>query len=666
LIKEEDRGIVFFNLPDPVIIIDGEKGKILSLNPSFCRAMGYEKEDLVDRNFSVLLSFPPEGFLENMMETIREKGTFSENLKILCGDGQVRVMNMTAALAEINSLMIFIASFKDVADYKEKEEKLQKYNQNLELLLRERSFELKKLNEELKREKARSAKLKEEFLASMSHELKTPLNSILGMSDVLLEQHWGPLNDMQLKYLKIIDDSGRHLLNLINDILDLSRIEAKKINLIIDKVDVKNLYLESLALIRDAAQKKGITVNSVFDDRVINVYGDKKRLRQILFNLLSNAVKFTPEGGEVGLEVKGYPDEEKLDFTVWDRGIGITKENMRLLFRPFLQLDGSLSRKYSGTGLGLILVERLTELLGGGISLESESGKGSRFTVAFPWKNNNDDRPLILKESGIKILIIDDTPESACFLADYLEEMKIKTFIHTTGDGAMDKVLEIFPDLIIMDIILPGFSGWDVLLALKKEDITRDIPVIITSVIGEHLRGISSWASAYLVKPVSLKDFQMTLEKFLPAIKEKFDEIENYKMMNRKKPLILLADDNEEVLCKFSDYLEIKGYNIITARNGSEAIERVRKNSPDLILMDIQMPGIDGLEAIRYIREELEMATIPVIALSSLVLPGDKERSLEGGADEFMGKPVGMKKLLPAVERFLKEKMVIMEKGESL
>ncbi|MCB0191040.1 MAG: hybrid sensor histidine kinase/response regulator [Anaerolineae bacterium] len=245
----------------------------------------------------------------------------------------------------------------------------------------ELTADLKVANKEL----AQTARLKDGFLASMSHELRTPLNAILGISEGMLEEIGGPLTDKQRKSLISIEESGRQLLSLVNNILDVSRIEAGKMYLDIGPVFVESVCQSSLRLIKQPAQKKQIKVFSHVDNIANIVQADNRRLKQILSNMLSNAVKFTPENGKIGLEIVGDPEKRMIHFTVWDTGIGISLEQLSQLFKPFVQLDSRLSREYSGTGLGLVLTQRIAEMHGGSVSVESKVGQGSRFTVSLPW-----------------------------------------------------------------------------------------------------------------------------------------------------------------------------------------------------------------------------------------------------------------------------------------
>ncbi|MDM8535562.1 ATP-binding protein [Desulfobacterales bacterium HSG17] len=252
----------------------------------------------------------------------------------------------------------------------------------LEEEVKKRTDDLHNTNAEL----ARANRLKDEFLANMSHELRTPLTSILGVSEVLIEQVYGPLNEKQVKSLQNVEKSGQHLLNLINDILDLSKIQADKMELQINEFAVEDLCQASLQIVKQAAQMKKQKLNISIDIRLKHMRADIMRIKQILVNLLINAVKFTPDGGKIGLEANCEPDRNIVEFSVWDTGRGISKKNMKKLFKPFVQLDGSFTREHDGSGLGLALVYKLTEMHGGSVNVESEEGRYSRFAVRLPWQ----------------------------------------------------------------------------------------------------------------------------------------------------------------------------------------------------------------------------------------------------------------------------------------
>ncbi|OYQ65009.1 hypothetical protein B9G53_09090 [Pseudanabaena sp. SR411] len=411
--------------------------------------------------------------------------------------------------------------------------------QQTEIKLTKSNQELSVFNEEL----GRATRLKDEFLANMSHELRTPLNAILGMTEGLQEEVFGAVSERQVKALETVERSSNHLLELINDILDIAKIESGQMVLDYNLCTVASLCQSSLAFIKQQALKQRIQLEIKLQLNLPQLLVDERRIRQVLINLLNNAVKFTPEGGRITLEVHQLlPELDRssqrfLQIAVIDTGIGISAENIKKLFQPFIQIDSALNRQYDGTGLGLALVKRIVELHGGRVGLTSELGVGSRFTIELP-----------------------------CAL-----------------DEAMSPKMP---------------AGVD--LTTTPE------------------------------------------EKSSPA-----------NVATTRSPLILIAEDNEANIGTFSSYLTAKGYRILIAKDGQEALDLAKAHHPDLILMDIQMPIMDGLEATRQIRRDPDLVKIPIIALTALAMTGDRERCLDAGANDYLTKPVKLKLLVTTMQQFL-------------
>jgi len=528
-----------------------------------------------------------------------------------------------------------------------------------EATLRQRSEELSAANAAL----AKAAKLKDEFLASMSHELRTPLTGILALAEALQKQVYGPLTPKQLKSLHTIEESGRHLLDLITDILDLSKIEAGRFELQIGLNAADEICQASLRLVRQMAQAKKQSVSYSLSPMDLRVQTDPRRLKQMLVNLLSNAVKFTPEGGALGLQVEGDATHDQVRFSVWDKGIGIAADDMPRLFHAFVQLDSSLSRQYAGTGLGLTLVQRMAELHGGGITVESEVGHGSRFTITLPWHSTSPtiDAPekFALPALPQLVLLVEDSLVTTEQITRYLQEMGVQSVSQALATGLVDKAAELQPGVILLDLYLPDKSGWDALHELKADPRTQKIPVVITSVMEDRARALELGATAYLVKPVSLADLHSTLSQIArpspmppPTPWPAAPPVASRPATATAS--LLLAEDNETNISILSDYLESQGYQVTVARHGAEAVERALQAPPDLILMDIQMPGMDGLEATRRVRAEPALAQVPIIALTALAMPGDRERCLAAGANDYLMKPVSLDVLIKTINTHLK------------
>jgi len=528
----------------------------------------------------------------------------------------------------------------------------------------ERTTDLQTANEEL----ARSAKLKDEFLANMSHELRTPLTAILGLCEVLKLEVYGDLNERQIKSVSNIDESGRHLLALINDILDLSKIEAGKLEMHIHPVSVNAVCQTSLQFIKQIANKKQLNLTVKLDDANPILQADERRLKQILVNLLSNAVKFTPDNGHVGLKVVSSVSQNMIYITVWDSGIGISPEDMKRLFKPFVQLDNSLSRQHTGTGLGLVLVSRMVELHLGKITVESDVGLGSRFTISLPWQpqlamlpssSEAEIEPLLVIQ---RVLVVEDSMMMVNQLTRYLNSLNVTNVVHVEGEQAVAKAQDFQPNVIILDLMLNYISGWEILTSLKNNILTQHIPVLVVSVLDEQPRGLALGAAEYLVKPITQQQLLGALYRAIinkPIIDEHVlttiePPIVSAMPIETTMPLILVTEDDENIANLFNDFLWVKGYRIIIARNGKEALKQVALETPDLILMDIQMPEMDGLEAMKKLRAQPQFAFTPIIALTARAMAGDREQCLAAGANDYLSKPVQLQQLAQVIESYLK------------
>ncbi|NTU79033.1 MAG: PAS domain S-box protein [Chloroflexales bacterium] len=525
-----------------------------------------------------------------------------------------------------------------------------------EIMLRRSEEALRQANSELER----AMRMKDEFLASMSHELRTPLNGILGFSEALQDQTYGALNEKQSRALSYIESSGRHLLDLINDILDLSKIEAGKLELQVEACALDEICRTSVELIRGMAQKKQQQVDFSIGPAGISVQGDLRRLKQILVNLLSNAVKFTPEGGSLGLDVRGSAQDRTVRLTVWDTGIGIKQEDMHKLFQPFVQLDSSLSRQHSGTGLGLSLVRRLAELHDGSVQVESTPGEGSRFSVVLPWQPAPASRGRSEQHGGLvllrRVMTVDDSAIDIERLTRYLATLGVEHVAHGQAWGALDRAIVVEPGVILLDLNLPDQSGWAVLAALKADARTRRIPVIITSVEENRRQAAALGAASSLVKPFTLADLRRELERAVASAPQGLSDLAL--PSQRATPLIMLVDDNEVNIEAMADYLKACSFTVVAARSGREALEHASEVRPDLVLMDIQMPGMDGFETIRRFRAspDAEIAAVPIIAVTALAMPGDRERCIASGADDYVSRPVRLREVARLIRELLQRK----------
>ncbi|MFM2061516.1 MAG: hypothetical protein RLZZ507_1186 [Cyanobacteriota bacterium] len=618
------------------------------VNQAHLQLFGYEHSaELLGKNWQQLLYSLEESsrFEQEVFPILMQQRHWQGEAIATRKDGSTFHEGLSLTLTEGGTL---ICVCRDISDVKKAEQELRTINERLTLT-----------NAELER----ATRLKDEFLANMSHELRTPLNAILGMSEGLQEEVFGSINPGQRKAIATIERSGRHLLELINDILDLSKIESGKLELQLSSVPVKNLTDTSLPFVRQQAIKKNIRLTVSIPDHLGEIVVDELRICQVLINLLNNAIKFTHEGGNIRLEIK--LEGAYLVISVIDTGIGIASDDASKLFKPFVQVDSKLSRQYSGTGLGLALVRRLVELHDGTVGVTSELGKGSCFTVKLPYLQPSKPEmthPTVFPQCSLspentKVLIIEDTPTAAEQVKRYLDEIGMEGVVYPQGEGAIAQILAHQPAFIILDIQLPHRSGWEVLQLIKAHPETQTIPVIIFSVVDERSRGIELGAAEYLIKPIIRQQFHQVINQLRqPSITTTNPEnitVEEVSPPNKQSPVILIAEDNEANIDTISNYLESRGYRLLVAQNGQEAIKLAKTHAPDLILMDIQMPHMDGLEATRLIRADQDLANIPIIALTGLAMPSDQEKCLQAGANEYLTKPVRLKQLTEIIHNLL-------------
>ncbi len=564
---------------------------------------------------------------------------------------EVRVEERTAELSSANEQLRI-----ELSKRKEAETALEAERAMLASRIEERTAELSAANAEL----AKASLLKDSFLASMSHELRTPLNAILNISETLQEMVFGELNEAQMRSVRTVEESGRHLLSLINDILDLSKIGAGKFEIIRDDVPIQAVCKTSIQLVEEAARKKSIILISHVDPGLKTIWADYRRLKQVLVNLLSNAVKFTPHGGTIGLEVVSDLNRKQVQFIVWDTGIGIPEESLKYLFKPFVQLDNSLARQYEGTGLGLALAYHIIELHGGGVRVESELGKGSRFIVTLNLEiagRERNEAATVPRNTEIE----NDGPANPTRrIIQYLNELGIETEDYLVKKDNVSNLAAVNEDLMILEAgLLDPQHSYDQLRCMIK---THNHPLIVISEKGEKidLPRLPEMVG-YLPFPFNRQQLRSLIRQLSGNVTASLCRkaaiiLEDYQNTQTGSPLVLVADDNKTAIHLIEDYLRIKGYRTIAAFNGAEAIEKTREKKPDLILMDIQMPGIDGLEAIRRIRADMQIKATPIIALTALAMARDREICLQAGANEYLSKPVSMRDLVEKMEIQLQRK----------
>jgi signal transduction histidine kinase/CheY-like chemotaxis protein len=467
---------------------------------------------------------------------------------------------------------------------------------------------------------------KSEFLASMSHELRTPLNAVIGFSDVLLDRMFGDLNERQAEYVRDIRDAGRHLLELINEILDLSKIEAGRMELDLGRVDLEQLLRQGIAMVHERADRHAVALQQSVAPDLGAVTGDELKLKQVVLNLLTNAVKFTPDGGTVSLRATRSGDDVRVE--VADTGPGVPEHDRARIFEAFQRGDRGARASAEGTGLGLTLSRRIVELHGGRLWLACPPEGGSVFTVTLPAARDlvtptaSDGSPAT-RQDAVEVLVIEDDRRSADLLRVYLENAGYAVTIAADGEAGVRAARHRVPAVVLLDLGLPAMDGWEVLAALKGDPVTAETPIVIVSMLDEHGAGFALGAAEYLVKPVSQQELLRALLRWAPV---------------DPRRTVVAIDDDETALALADAALTPAGWSVLTASGGEAGIELVRRASPDIVLLDLLMPGLDGFAVAEHLRADPELAEIPIIVMTAKDLSrADRER-LRGSVEHLVPK----------------------------
>ena len=511
---------------------------------------------------------------------------------------------------------------------------LEDYSKNLERKVEERTQELQEKNQELEianQQVQEANQRKSQFLASMSHELRTPLNSVIGFSDVLLEKMFGELNERQEDYLHDIASSGHHLLSLINDILDLSKIEAGRMEFEPSVFSLREVLEGSLVMVRERAFNHGVALSLDVADDIETIFGDERKVKQILFNLLSNAVKFTPDKGRIGIRAKKM--NGTVQIAVWDTGVGIAPEDQGRIFEEFQQggREGQMG-KVEGTGLGLALAKSFVELHGGKIWVDSAPGTGSTFTFTLPVTGavfhvpisvDPDDtgtQPVeVVPVLGSRVLVIEDDPKAVDLLRLYLTQAGYRVDVAMDGVEGIEKIRHQSPDIVILDVLLPKVDGWDFLRQVKEDPALKNIPIIIVSIVDQKGKGFALGAAEYLVKPIHKEDLLEKLDALGLAAEEPAAPLK-----------ILVIDDDPKVVELLTAVLTHEGFHVRGAAGGEEGVAVAKTEHPDGIILDLVMPGLNGFDVLDQLEAFSVTEQIPIILFTVKQLTAEEKARVKG------------------------------------
>lgn len=635
---------VFEGAPTGLVLID-DAGMIVAANRAIERMLEAESGSLIGKTVADItveaelqvgmreLIELRRGLREHVIAETRYRGPGG---KVVWG--QLSAFRYRDPETDEHRIVAFI---EDISERKRIEEQRREMFERLDELVAQRTAALeleiaerKRTERELSRatRAAEAANLaKSQFLASMSHELRTPLNAVIGYSEMLIEEAEDTGAEALVPDLERIRNAGKHLLHIINDILDLSKIEAGKIELYIESVDLRVLIAEIAATIQPLADTNGNQLVLTIELGVTQLTTDVTRVRQVLFNLLSNACKFT-ERGRVELRARDVTDEEGRAWVcceIRDTGLGIKPEQLAKLFSPFTQADASTSRRFGGTGLGLSISDRFAKMLGGRIEVQSEYGTGSTFSLWLPTTHVQPPAPTVAERVAAAtggnvgtVLVVDDESEPRNMLVSLLEAEGYTVMTAPTGALALELAATHKPDVITLDVLMPGMDGWATLARLKQQPALCDIPVVIVSMKPDNDMGYALGAADVLSKPIERDRLLGILERF---------------GVGGPKHVLVVDDDDEarDLVCR----AVIKGgWQVQEARNGVEALAAMRARKPRLVVLDLMMPEMDGFEVLEHLRADPKLRSLPVIIVTAKELGEDERRTLSQRVGSIMQK----------------------------
>lgn len=571
--------------------------------------------------------------------------------------------------ARISGVLLFnkTVEFSRVLELQNKELEVQR------LELSSQTTELQTQNTELEIQKNQlneASKLKTSFLSNMSHELRTPLNSVIALSGVLNRRLSKLIPEEEHSYLEVIERNGKHLLSLINDILDISRIEAGREEIDNSNFDINTVINDVVNMIKPQALQKNIELKNITPDKKIIITNDVRKCQHILQNIIGNAIKFTEKGK---IEVETLDEENQIQIIVTDTGIGISEENLKHIFSEFRQADGSTSRKYGGSGLGLAIAQKYAHLLGGSIEVKSKLGEGSIFIISLPKHLNTTNKEPIQEATPIEqparkssvqkeiknktVLIVEDSEPAIIQIKDILERYNYTVLTAKDGADALEQINKKIPDAIILDLMMPEMDGFKVLQTIRDAELTAHVPVLILTakhITPDELKMLKRNNVHQLIQKGDVNASELLSAIFKMTHPIQFTEttppIKPQKIIGKAK--ILLVEDNPDNMLTAQALLSSK-YDTLEAWNGKEAIEMANKHLPNLILMDIALPEIDGIEAFKAIRNNPQLEGIPIIALTASAMTSDRELILAHGFNGYIAKPIDEKLFFKTINEIL-------------
>ena len=600
------------------------------VNPSFERVLGFTAEEVLGRTPGEVIrsDMHDAAYFKNIDETLSAGKAWRGLLISRARSGRLVYLESTVTpmLDAQGRITHHLAVKRDITARMQAEAELRRKKEELEQA-RDAALE--------------ASRAKSQFLANMSHELRTPLNAIIGYSEMLIEDADPAQQEALVDDLGKIRKAGQHLLELINDVLDISKIEAGAMKLHIEEFDLETAVNGVVATIQPLAHERHNRLRVVFGEGLGTMRADLTKVRQTLLNLLGNAAKFT-DGGEITLQVSATIDAGQpfIAFEIRDTGIGIEPEQVRRLFRPFVQADASTSRKYGGTGLGLAISQRFCEMMGGRIEVQSQLGHGSVFTIRLPravegpaTPTRETERARPEQRRGRLVLVIDDDPAIRDLLGRKLSAHGFRVESVDDGAAGLARARDLGPSAIVLDVMMPGLDGWAVLTELKGNPKTADIPVVLLTILQKSEVGFALGAVDYLVKPVQMDRLVSVLQRHCRT----------------DSAHVLVIDDDDASRQMMQRGLEAAGHTVTVAADGQLGIEAMATEPPDLVVLDLMMPVLDGFAVVEHMRQSDALQRVPIVIVTAKDLSAEDRAMLRGARAIFERNDYDRQELLDAV-----------------